>query len=193
MRGEFLRVTDFFALFGFPRRPVLAADALKEKYLQLAALAHPDSSQGDDEKFRTVQEAYKTLLDPAARLRHLLELHFGGVEKKSLPPHQELFLKVGGCLQQARALQPRLEKTQTSLARALLTKERHAVLRHLREVSESVATTRSLRERELINLDARWPEVRAEELESLASGLAYLTRWQAELSETEFRLENAGC
>ena len=111
MRGKFFRVTDCFALFGLPRRPALAAESLKEKYLQLAATSHPDSGSGDDEKFRTVQEAYQTLLDSAARLRHLLALEFGAWEKKSLPAHQDLFLKVGGSLQQAKAFQQRLEKT----------------------------------------------------------------------------------
>lgn len=190
MRGKFFRVTDCFALFGLPRRPALAAESLKEKYLQLAATSHPDSGSGDDEKFRTVQEAYQTLLDSAARLRHLLALEFGAWEKKSLPAHQDLFLKVGGSLQQAKAFQQRLEKSQTSLARALLARDRKIVLRKIREVSRSVEEARSARERELIALDTRWPEVRAEDLGNLASGLTFLTRWQSELSETEFRLSS---
>ena len=51
---------------------------------------------------------------------------------------------------------------------------------------------RSVLERELIALDARWPEVRPEELGNLAAGLTFLTRWQSELRETGFRLEHAG-
>ncbi|MEI6339058.1 MAG: DnaJ domain-containing protein [Verrucomicrobiota bacterium] len=192
MRGKFFRVTDCFALFGFPRRPALDAAALKEKYLQQAACAHPDAGKGDDDKFRTVQQAYQTLRDPAARLRHLLALQFGGWKKKSLPAHQDLFLKVGEALQRAMAFQQRLEKSQTSLARALLAQDRETALGRIRKVSQSVAEARSVLERELIALDARWPEVRPEELGNLAAGLTFLTRWQSELRETGFRLEHAG-
>ena len=188
MRGKFFRVTDCFAVFGLPRRPALAAETLKEKYLQLAALSHPDSGGGNEEKFRMVQEAYKILLDPAARLRYLLELQFGGVEKKSPPAHQELFLKVGGALQQARTLQQRLEKSQTSLTRALLAQDREPALRKIREALQSVQEVRRARDGELIALDARWPAASAEELADLASGLTFLARWQSELAETEFRL-----
>jgi len=192
VRGKFLRVTDCFALFSLARRPVLDVGALKEKHLQLAARWHPDSPSGDGEKFRAVQEAYAVLLDPVLRLRHLLELEFGPAENKSLPPYQDLFLKVGASLQQARTVQQHLEKSQTALARALLAQDREAALQNVREATRSVEAARAISESELSALDARWPQVRAEELGDLASGLTFLTRWQSELSEAGFRLEHAG-
>ena len=67
---------DAFSFFGFERRPLVDEVSLKERYLQLAALRHPDVSGGDDERFHQLQEAYGILRDPAARLRHLRDLQF---------------------------------------------------------------------------------------------------------------------
>jgi curved DNA-binding protein CbpA len=180
-------VTDCFAAFGFSRRPGLDTSELKEKYLQLASASHPDSGGGDGE-FQAVQQAYKTLLDPALRLRHLRALEFEGTENSSGPAHQELFLKVGAVMQQAKALQQRLEKSRSSLSRALAIQDGKAVLRLVRETQQAVEQARAERDRDLTKLDERWPEVAPAELTSLAAGLTFLARWRSELAEVEFRL-----
>ena len=89
---------DAFSLFGLERRPLIDEAALKEKYLRLAAIRHPDLSGGNDEKFHLLQDAYKTLREPAARLRHLVELEFpgGGIQSESAP-HTRAFHECGKC------------------------------------------------------------------------------------------------
>ncbi len=64
---------DHFAELGQPRRPSLDADALKDHFHRLTAEHHPDIA-GDGGRFTTLNAAYTVLREPAARLRHLLEL-----------------------------------------------------------------------------------------------------------------------
>ena len=57
---------DFYGLLGVSRD---ATDAeIKTAYRRLAKILHPDSgTPGDVERFRSIQEAYETLSDPARR------------------------------------------------------------------------------------------------------------------------------
>ncbi len=182
---------DAFSLFGLDRRPLIDEAALKEKYLRLAATRHPDLADGDDEKFHLLQDAYKTLREPAARLRHLIELEFpGGGSASDSAPHAELFMSAGSAVQAAKAVILRSEKTTTALARALLSPEIAAVLREVRKALESVQKTRDQLTERLENLDVRWPEVSADELSALASSFTFLSRWKSQLAEWEFRLAN---
>ncbi len=181
---------DAFSLFSLERRPRLDEAALKERYLRLAAACHPDLS-GDDEKFHQLQDAYKTLREPAARLRHLLELEFPSGGKKSDPaPHAELFMSAGSAVQAAKAVFLRSEKTTTALARALLSPEIATVLREVRKALESVQKAQDQLTDRLESLDVRWPEVSADELSALAASFSFLSRWKSQLSESEFRLAN---
>ena len=182
---------DAFSLFGLDRRPLIDEAALKEKYLRLAATRHPDLADGDNEKFHLLQDAYKTLREPAARLRHLLELEFPSGGKKSDPaPHAELFMSAGSAVQAAKAVFLRSEKTTTALARALLSPEIAAVLREVRKALESVQKAQDQLTDRLESLDVRWPEVSADELSALAASFSFLSRWKSQLSESEFRLAN---
>ena len=124
---------DAFAYFGISRRPLIDEPALKETYLRLAADRHPDASGGDDEEFHLVQEAYKTLRDPATRLRHLLELVFPTFKRDGgHVPHADLFLQAGNAVQAARTVWQRFENTSSALARALLSPEIAEALRQIR-------------------------------------------------------------
>src|SRR5215213_7996593 len=78
---------DQFALLGQPRRPWLAGDELKETFHRAAARSHPDKA-GDSEVASELNAAFATLRDPAARLRHLLELeHPEALARKTdIPP-----------------------------------------------------------------------------------------------------------
>jgi curved DNA-binding protein CbpA len=182
---------DAFSLFGLERRPLIDEAVLKESYLRLAGVRHPDLSEGNDEKFRQLQEAYTILREPATRLRHLMELEFPGFgSPKASAPHAELFLRAGGAVQAAKAAFSRLEKTTTALARALLSSEIAAALRQVREASESIRRTREELMTRLRDLDDRWPEVSAADLAALATSFAFVSRWASQLTEWQFRLEN---
>ena len=182
---------DAFSLFGLERRPLIDEAALKEKYLRLAATRHPDLSGGNDEKFHLLQDAYKTLREPAERLRHLVELEFPGcgIQSESTP-HTELFMSAGSAVQAAKAIFSRLENTTTAMARALLAPDIAAALEQVRGALQSIQQARDQLKVRIENLDARWPEVSVAELAALASSFAFLSRWKSQLSEWEFRLAN---
>lgn len=180
---------DAFALFDLERRPLIDEVALKERYLRLAAARHPDLSGGNDEQFHLLQDAYKTLRDPAARLRHLIELVFRGAEiQDDATPHAELFMCAAGAVHAARAVLSRLENTDTRLGRAILSPEILTALEQIRAAMASVGKMRSELTARLESLDLRWPDVSAGELAALASSFSFLSRWASELSESEFRL-----
>ena len=86
---------DYFSLLGLPRRFDLDADELHRKFLALNRHAHPDFHVDDSPEVRelslrvsaTVNDAYRTLADPAARAAYLLELLGGksSADDKSVP------------------------------------------------------------------------------------------------------------
>lgn len=185
-------MTDYFAQLGLPRRPGLDETALQENYLRLAAKWHPDAPLGDVGKFRDLQEARRILSDPAARLRHLLELE--GYEGKGGAWHaaEELFLEVAGALESARGMQRKFADTRSLIGRASLEPERRRVEQRILCVAEQVAASRRETEDQLRNEDARWPESDFPLLEKISKNSVFLARWSNELRESLFRLENPG-
>src|ERR1700676_5097817 len=73
---------DYFALFSLPRKLRIAGDALEQKFLQLSWKLHPDNfvNSSEAERESTLQrssrlnDAYRVLRDPVARVEYLLEL-----------------------------------------------------------------------------------------------------------------------
>jgi curved DNA-binding protein len=57
-------MTDFYSTLGVPK--TATADEIKRAYRKLASQHHPDKG-GDTKKFQEVEEAYRTLSDPAQR------------------------------------------------------------------------------------------------------------------------------
>jgi len=88
-------VADYFTLLGLPRQFDIDEDPLHRKYLALNRHAHPDYHVADAEEVRnlslrvsaTVNDAYRTLKDPASRAAYLLELLGGksSAKDKSVP------------------------------------------------------------------------------------------------------------
>jgi curved DNA-binding protein CbpA len=182
---------DAFAVFGIGRRPLIDESALKESYLELAADRHPDASRGDEEEFHLVQEAYKTLRDPAMRLRHLLELTFPTFKRDGGDvPHAEIFMRAGQAVQAARAVSQRLENTSSALARALLSPEIAEALRQIRTASSFVQQADDNLAKQLHDLDSQWPDISPDELSALATAFRFVSRWKSQLSEWEFQLSS---
>jgi len=88
-------VADYFTLLGLPRRFDLDTDEIRGKFVALSRHAHPDFHAADTPEVQhlhlqvsaALNDAYRTLSDPAARASYLLGL-FGGkssAEDKSVP------------------------------------------------------------------------------------------------------------
>src|SRR6266852_58501 len=71
---------DYFALFEMPRKLCIELDALEQKFLQLSWKLHPDNFVNASEQERELSlkrsselnDAYRTLREPVARVEYLL-------------------------------------------------------------------------------------------------------------------------
>ncbi|RPI61381.1 MAG: Fe-S protein assembly co-chaperone HscB [Planctomycetaceae bacterium] len=88
-------MTDYFTLLGLPRHYDLDEDDLRQKFFALNRHAHPDQHGGESPEVQqlslalsaAINDAYRTLKDPASRGAYLLEL-LGGQSSagdKSVP------------------------------------------------------------------------------------------------------------
>jgi len=88
-------VRDYFALLGVPRRFDIDGEELHRKFVALNRHAHPDYHAEESPEVQqlsltvsaAVNDAYRTLKDPATRAAYLLELLGGksSAEDKSVP------------------------------------------------------------------------------------------------------------
>src|SRR5262245_11968603 len=98
------RSTDYFAVFGLPRKLWIEMSSLEQKFLQLSWKLHPDNFVNASEQEREislkhsseVNDAYRVLRDPLARVEHLLEIageRKEGEKKQQAPPEllEEVF------------------------------------------------------------------------------------------------------
>jgi molecular chaperone HscB len=133
--------TDYFALFDLPRKLGIEAAAVEQKFLQLNWKLHPDNFVNATEQERElslqrsseVNDAYRVLRDPVARVEYLLELEGArkeGEHKQQAPPEllEEVF-ELNESLDELReakesggdlvALKSRLESAQRNFQKKL--------------------------------------------------------------------------
>src|SRR6202795_4462338 len=95
---------DYFALFELPKKLWIEMDGLEKKFLQLSWKLHPDNFVNATETERELSlkrsselnDAYRTLRDPVARVEYLLSLENmrkEGEHKQQAPPEllEEVF------------------------------------------------------------------------------------------------------
>jgi molecular chaperone HscB len=96
--------SDYFALFALPRKLWIQMGALEQKFLQLSWKLHPDNFVNSSEEERELSlkrsselnDAYRVLRDPIARVEYLLALEGErkeGEKKQQAPPEllEEVF------------------------------------------------------------------------------------------------------
>lgn len=105
--GKLLQLTqgiDYFALFEMPRQLWIEMSGLEQKFLQLSWKLHPDNFVNASEQERELSlkrsselnDAYRTLRDPIARVEYLLAIEGErkeGEKKQQAPPEllEEVF------------------------------------------------------------------------------------------------------
>ena len=95
---------DYFSVFGLPRKLWVEMGALEERFLQLSWKLHPDNFVNASEEERDfslkhsseLNDAYRTLKDPLARVEYLLAIEGErkeGEKKQQAPPEllEEVF------------------------------------------------------------------------------------------------------
>lgn len=96
--------SDFFAVFGLPRKLWIEMSLLEQKFLQLSWKLHPDNFVNAPEAERELSlkrsselnDAYRVLRDPVGRIEYLLEIEGQrkeGEKKQQAPPEllEEVF------------------------------------------------------------------------------------------------------
>jgi len=132
---------DYFALFGMPRKLWIEMSALEQKFLQLSWKLHPDNFVNATETERELSlkrsselnDAYRVLRDPVARVEYLLGLENmrkEGEHKQQAPPEllEEVF-ELNESLDELReakssggdlaGLKPRLESAEINFGERL--------------------------------------------------------------------------
>ena len=105
--GKVLQVpehSDYFAMFELPRKLCIEMSALEQKFLQLSWKLHPDNFVNSANEEREISlkrsselnDAYRTLRDPVARVEYLLAIEGArkeGRNKQQAPPEllEEVF------------------------------------------------------------------------------------------------------
>jgi molecular chaperone HscB len=141
--------TDYFGFFGWPRKLTIDPALLEEQFHKLSWKLHPDNFVRASEEERNLSldrssqlnDAYRTLRDPIARIEYLL-LRLGlrkeGTTKQQAPPEllEEVF-ELNESLDELR--EARDEGGDIEALRSRLVEEQSNFSEKLREVDEELA------------------------------------------------------
>ena len=167
-------MTDLFAVLGLPRSPWLDAEEIKQRHHALMAAEVSANSSPT-----ILNEARRTLQNPALRIRHFLALEFPDHQPTAQPQQDwDFFLQVGDATRQATELAARKSSLSHPLARAALQKEilnQRAALIVLKDEIEKRLTAAD----ERLQAFEKNPEV----LQSLAEKFAFLQKNQNAVRE----------
>lgn len=193
-------MTDYFALFGEPRRPWLDADALKQKFLSLSATVHPDKIHGVNEadkeaaskEFAELNAAYNNLRLPKSRLLHLLELETGAKpgDVQQIPPAlADLFAGVAAMCRDADLFLADKAKTISPLLQVQLFERSQEWIERLNGLQKKLSGFHEELLSKLKWLDTQWTADGSDhaallnDLESLYRLFSYFNRWNAQIQE----------
>ena len=113
-------MTDYFTVFGLPRKLGVDGEALQRRFYELSRQHHPDFHQGAGAERQAevlgqsalVNRAYRALREPLARVEYLIALEEGreareGATDKPKAPREllEEMMEVQEALEEARAAQ----------------------------------------------------------------------------------------
>jgi curved DNA-binding protein CbpA len=183
---------DAFAIFDLPRAPWMDAERLKMEFHHRSASLHPDVG-GATARFAELNTAYRTLCDPVARLRHLLELEMPEalLRAPQIPPSlADEFMRVAAVRQAAEATLVKWRATQSPLGRAALAGELAQQQRNVDAALGGLTTTQERALARLQDLNAGWRD-HFNELPALHAELSYLNKWTSQLRETRFQFDLA--
>jgi len=205
-------MTDAFALFGEPRRPWLDPERVREKFLALSALVHPDRFHNAPESERTdatrrfadLNTACQILRDPKDRLQHLLELELGRPPGQVRPIDEQSmgwFTEVGQLCRSADELLDAQAARKSPLLKIQFVERGFELAERLNELQTRLGRRRNALEEELRSLNPVWEAAPSpgspartaalpgERLERLFQDFSYLRRWSQQLQERIVRLQ----
>ena len=177
--------TDHFAIFALERAPWLEAEVLRERFHRLSAVRHPDAASGSTAAFTELNAAWQILRDPAARIRHFLELeHPSALDQSAQPPAAlaDLFMEIGALQQAVQQFRVRQTAATSPLTRALLAPARIA----LQTRAATLAAQLAARHTAAIEVIAG---AAPEQLADTLTALIFLGKWSDQLRQNALTLQ----
>jgi len=199
-------VADYFALLNEPRRPLLDADLLKQKFLALASDAHPDRAHNASEsekaevtqRYAQLNAAYNCLAEPKLRLLHLLELELGAKPKdiQTIPAAlADLFAEVATTCRNTDTFLTEKSKVTSPLLQVQIFERGQDWVEKLNVLQRKLNELREKLTNELKSLNAQWISndagLRREilpKLEELYRLFGYFNRWNNQIQERVVQL-----
>jgi len=194
-------MTDYFVLLNEPRRPWLEPEALKAKFLKLAAETHPDKRRSTNEAeknsanrcYAELNTAFQCLSEPKSRLRHLLELELGArpEDVQQIPNTlADLFAGVATACRNADAFLAEKGKATSPLLQVRLLERGQDRVEKLNDLQKKLGGLYEKLVGELKSLDGKWTtaEVASRrellpELEDFYRLFSYFSRWHSQIQE----------
>jgi hypothetical protein len=182
-------MTDYFALFGLERRPLIDLESLRELYFRKSELANR-SGPGD---LATINEAFRILSSPALRLGHLVRLEFSEVPEGQInPSFGALFGELANAVANFDQAVSKVRSQGSPLLRAMHFQETSSLQEELASLGAALSEQRSSLEARIKSLDEKWPDHTVETRDALAQialDLTFIEKWQQQLKERSLRLE----
>lgn len=193
-------MTDYFTLLNQPRRPWLEPEALKVKFLALAAEAHPDKQRAGAEAeklaanrhYAELNTAYHCLAEPKTRLLHLLELEQGAKPRdiQQIPDAlADLFTEITVTCRNIDNFLTEKHKTTSPLLQVRRFEQAQDRVEGLRTLQTRLVGLHGKLIEELKRLDALWLSATGDRtvllnrLEELYRLFGYFNRWNGQIQE----------
>lgn len=191
-------MTDYFELLGLERSPVLDSEKLRSNYLQRASHSHPDvTTTGDTGQSAEVNHAFRVLVSPALRLKHLLELEGWTKSMDSIGNigvFEELLGDAGVTIREADALVKQLEQASGAVVRAGMAGEASQCLERLQGLAGRLEELENKLNQRLQEVADHWTGEKQHllpEVLELAMSFQFLERWQELVRLRTYTLEHS--
>jgi hypothetical protein len=182
---------DYFALLDIERRPAISDDFLKNAYFRKTESFRQNQVESD--AFSSLNLAFRTLANPAARIQHLLRLEFGDARGGQIEADLgQLFGNIVEALQSADQEFGSLSPESSALIRALAFHRMDGMRESLNQSEKELSKRECSLLSELGQLDGMWmenPTQCRESLAQIALSLTFVQKWLNEVRERKIRLE----
>ncbi len=204
-------MTDFFALFGEPRRPWLDPVELKAKFLAFTAEVHPDrfhnateaEKRAASQRYTELNTAYNCLRAAKVRLLHLLELERGTKppEVQQIPPAtMDLFTQVNQLCREADSFLAEKANATSPILKVQMFEKGMALTEKLNSRLQQLNARREALTEQMKLLNLAWESappagspvrinvLPCTRLEHIYREFSFLTRWCEQLQERVARI-----
>jgi curved DNA-binding protein CbpA len=182
---------DCFAVLGIDRRPAVSESAVQGAYYEKSKSLHPDRAEGSD--FASVNAAFQTLSNPAARIQHLLILEFGEAGDRQIGVQLgDLFGTTVNVLRQADEEFESLSGQTSPLLRAFAFQRLNSLRDALDASEKRIAARESDLHSRIAEIDQIWSQDRVQcqkPLAQIAVDLTFVQKWLAQVRQRKIRLE----